>query len=293
MPKATRPPAKSKPPARRAARRSARRPVPPLSARTADPLALYELAVQGPEAEIDFVTRTFRRLRERPLRVLREDFCGTAISACEFVRRHEDNRATALDLHRPTLAWGREHNVAALPAAARSRIELIPCDVLMPPARATNVDAVLAMNFSYWLFKSRDALRAYFASVRASLADDGVLFMDTYGGWESMKLQTERRRLKGFRYVWEQEAYDPITGDLTCHIHFEFHKGPPLRRAFTYRWRLWTLPEILDLLAEAGLRNVTVYWEGDDGKGGGNGVFRPRKVGEACAAFIAYITAEK
>ena len=87
-------------------------------AQRADLHALYQEAVQCVESEIDFVDETFFRLRGRRARVLREDFCGTANTACEWVRRRADNRAIAVDADPEVLDWGRKHNVAALGAAA-------------------------------------------------------------------------------------------------------------------------------------------------------------------------------
>lgn len=265
---------------------------PPFTARTADKYTLYELAVQAPDAEIGFVDRTFKKLRGRTATTLREDFCASAASACEWVRKRRTNRAVALDLDPTVLAWGRDNNLAKLDDDQRSRISLLERNVLTP-GDARNVDIVLAMNFSYWIFQQRATMLAYFKSVRESLARDGVLFMDIYGGWESHKAQVERRRCKGFTYIWEQAWLHPISGEMQCYIHFEFPDRTRIRRAFSYVWRLWTIPEIRDLLAEAGFARTTVYWEGDDGKGGGNGVFRPSATGEDGASFICYITAEK
>ena len=64
----------------------------------ADVHALYQQAVQCVEAEIDFVDETFAKLRRRRARRLREDFCGTASAACEWVRRRRTNRAVAVDI---------------------------------------------------------------------------------------------------------------------------------------------------------------------------------------------------
>lgn len=264
----------------------------PLSARTADRHTLYELAVQNVEAEIDFVDRVYTKLRGRRARRLREDFCGTYASSCEWARRRPDNTAVGLDLDQPTLDWGREHNHAKLKPDAAARVRTFRRNVLHPPRAGRGVDIVLAMNFSYWIFHAREQLLGYFRTVRASLARGGVFFLDHYGGWEAMKPQQDRRREKGFTYIWDQAEYNPITGAYRCHIHFRFRDGTMMRRAFTYDWRLWTLPEIRDLLAEAGFRRVTVYWEGDDGRGGGNGVFRPSLKGEPCPSFITYIVAE-
>jgi hypothetical protein len=268
-----------------------------LTAKNADKHRLYQIAVQCPEAEIDFVTATFKKLRGRPARLMREDFCGTAFSACEFVKRHKDNRAVGLDLHQPTLDWGRRHNLSQLNPDEQRRIRLLRRDVLQPGKEGSGVDFVNAMNFSYWLFHTSKDLCGYFMTVRGSLARDGVLFLDVHGGYEATKVMQERRRLSyrgnKFKYVWDQQAFDPISNRCRCAIHFEFEKGPALMNAFVYRWRVWSVPEIREMLAIAGFRKSTVYLEGDDGKGGGDGVFRPRTKGDADASFIGYIVAEK
>lgn len=266
----------------------------PLTAKTSDPHLLYQAAVQCPEAEMDFVEAQFKRLRGRPARKIREDFCGTAYSSCEWVRRHPENTAIGLDLDLATLQWGADHNVSKLPAEARDRVALLRRDVREPgPGASAGLDAILAMNFSYWIFDTREALRGYFKTVRRSLAADGALFMDVWGGFESMKEQEERRRCKGFTYVWEQHRYNPITAELICHIHFEFPDKTKLFRAFSYRWRLWTVPEIRELLLEAGFKRVRFFGEGNDKSGGGNGVFRETVKHDADASFVAYLVAEK
>lgn len=268
-----------------------RRVPPPPTAAKADPHALYQFAVQCPEAEVAFVDRAFKAIRGRSATIIREDFCGTAYTSCAWVRHRRRNFAIGLDLHRPTLEWGIAHNVAALPAEAKDRIVLLERDVLHPGNDLPRVDAVLAMNFSWWLFTTRDQLLAYFRAVRKSLRPDGVFFFDIYGGWEAAKLQTERRRQIGFTYVWDQVDFDPLTNIQTAHIHFDFRDGTRLRKAFTYRWRVWTIPEAREIALAAGFRDVQVYWEGDDDNGGGNGIFRRSTKGEACPSFIAYLSA--
>ena len=89
----------------------------PRQAELADRHVLYEAAVQCVEAEIDFVDAEFKRLRGRRAQVLREDFCGTANTSCEWVRRRRDNIAVGVDIDADVLAWGREHHVAGLKPA--------------------------------------------------------------------------------------------------------------------------------------------------------------------------------
>lgn len=256
---------------------------------------LYQRAVQEPASEVNFADRVFRKLRGRPAARLREDFCGTAAVACEWVTRRKTNTAVGLDLHAPTLAWGREHNVAKLKPESQSRVTLLKRSVLSPGPTGS-MDLILAMNFSYWVFKERAILLQYFRSVRRSLGRDGVFILDIYGGPDAIDEMRERRPIggkkRGFTYIWDQAKVDHLTNETLCHIHFRFPDGRGVRKAFTYDWRIWSIPEVRDVLADAGFTKSRVYWEGDDGKGGGTGVFRESKHGECGAAFIAYISAE-
>lgn len=260
-------------------------------ARRADRHALYERAVQGVEAEVDFVRRTFRQLRGRsPLR-LREDFCGTAAISCHWATRSRDHRAVGVDLDPEVLEWSRRNRLGRLTAAQQGRVRLLQEDVLK--VRTGRMDVVCAFNFSYWIFKERQVLREYFRRARAALVRDGLFFLDAFGGYEASRQQRERTRHRGFTYVWDQARYYPVTGEILCHIHFSFPDGSRMREAFSYDWRLWTLPEIREILLEAGFGRVTVWWEGTDRDGRGNGVFSLEEKGESEAGWVAYLVAER
>ncbi|MDX1528891.1 MAG: class I SAM-dependent methyltransferase [Gammaproteobacteria bacterium] len=262
----------------------------PSMAERADRHILYEKSVQCVEAEIDFVDDTFTELRDRKAKTLREDFCGTANTSCEWVRRRRTNHAIGVDLDADVLAWGREHNAAKLGSAA-SRLTLINEDVL--EVHTDPVDVVLAMNFSYWIFKHRPLMRFYFRRVRDALVDDGVLFLDAFGGSEAYIEVEEETKYDGFTYIWDQAEFNPVNAETLCHIHFKFPDGSRMRNAFSYSWRLWTLPELRELLDEAGFTRSTVYWQGEDEDGEDDGDFQPTEKGEADLAWIAYIVAEK
>lgn len=265
-----------------------------------DRFVLYQRAVQEPQSELDFIDAEFRRARGRTPTALREDFCGTGLVSCAWARRRRANVAVGVDLDRATLDWGLARNVARLTPAQRRRVTLVRRDVRRAPrgpaGGRSRFDVVFAGNFSWWVFHERRDLLAYFRAARRSLARDGLFILDIMGGWESMREQTDRWRVggvkRGFMYRWRQERFDPVTGRARCSIGFTLDDGRRVSRAFTYDWRVWTIPETRDALADAGYRRTTVYWEGDDGKGGGNGVFTPAEHGEACASFIAYIIAE-
>ncbi|MEN8214385.1 MAG: class I SAM-dependent methyltransferase [Pseudomonadota bacterium] len=259
----------------------------------ADRHRLYELAVQCPEAEVDFIEAAFRELKGRRAQSLREDFCGTAAVCCEWIRRSRHNSAIGIDLDAEVLQWGKEHHVAGLDNSQRKRLTLLHQDVLS--VKSARVDAIAAMNFSYWLFKERSLLQQYFKATCSALADDGALFIDAYGGYESFQEIEEEREIEeqGFTYIWEQERFNPVDNGLICSIHFEFDDGSRIERAFHYDWRLWTLPEIRELLLECGFSRVTTWWQGFDEDGEGDGVFKQVTTADADAGWICYLVAEK
>lgn len=265
------------------------------TAATADKHELYQLSVQDPEVEIAFVHRVYKKTFGRAPLTLREDFCGTAFFCAEWVKSHVDRTAIGIDLDQPTLDWGMRRNIAPLGAAA-DRVKLLRQNVLDPVKQSS--DIALGLNFSYWVFMTRDEMRAYFEGVRASLSNEGLFVLDAYGGPYSMEAMTEdeieRTPIKGgFTYVWDQHAFNAIDHSVTNHIHFEFKDGSKLERAFTYQWRFWTLPELRELLLEAGFSKSHVYWEDEDEEGDGTGVYRARKKADNSGAWVAYIIAEK
>lgn len=263
----------------------------PRMADLADRHTLYQKSVQSVEDEAAFIDLRFREIRGRDLLLIREDFCGTAKMCCEWVSGSPDRRAIGVDIDPEVLNWGKERNLAALPDEAQQRVTLIQEDVFK--VNTEPVDAVLAMNFSYWLFKERSKLLSYFRSLRDALADDGLLFLDAYGGYEAHQIIEEERECDDFTYIWDQDDFDPITHSMRCFIHFHFPDGSKMKRAFEYDWRLWTLPELRELLAEAGFSNVSIWWEGADEDGDGTGEFERIEKGEPDAGWICYLIAEK
>ncbi|HEX9722777.1 MAG TPA: class I SAM-dependent methyltransferase [Vicinamibacteria bacterium] len=265
---------------------------PTLTARKADKFVLYEQSVQAPEIDCRFLARYYKKMTGRPARVFREDFCGTAALSCWWVRLHSENRAIGVDLDAGTLKWARGHNVSRLKEDQRKRVRLIRNNVLT--VRFPKVDIVAAMNFSYSVFKTRDLMRQYMRNAYRSLRPHGLLMMDAWGGRDTMLETQDRRRLHGFTYIWDQVDFDPVSHDILCKIHFEFRDGTKMRNAFIYGWRLWTLPEMQEIMTEAGFHDVHVLWEGSDRKTGeGNGRFRRCTRGGDEEAWIAYVVGRK
>lgn len=271
--------------------RAPRRHTRPLAA-DADRYALYQRAVQSPEFDIALMTRVYRAHNGRPPLLLREDFCGAAALACAWVASGRERRAFGIDLDPEPLAWGALHNWQALPEQARRRVQLVQGDVRT--VRTPRADLIAAHNFSFFIFRQREQLLGYFRSARRQLAEGGLLMLDVLGGSDTQTEEREevRRIGGGVRYVWEQKRYDPIQNRALFAIHFAFKDGSLLKDAFAYDWRMWTIPELRELLAEAGFAFSEVYWEDAEGDTGeGSGVFRRRRQAPAEACWMALIAA--
>lgn len=261
--------------------------MPKHTARTADKHALYQESVQSPEAEVEFIDRVYKRHYDHVPALFREDFCGTALISCEWVKKRKENHAYGVDLHRPTIDWGVKHNIDRLPQRAADRVHLVNDDVLN--VTKPKVHVVGAFNFSYFIFKEFDGLVAYFRAVKESLDKRGLLILDAYGGYEAQQVMKEETKYDGFTYVWDQAEYNPINDHTTCHIHFRFPDGTMMKKAFSYDWRLWTLGGIQDALLAVGFKATEVYWEGTNKDGDGNGVYRKSKKAENTPGWNAYI----
>lgn len=260
-------------------------------ARQADKHELYQRAVQDPSHDLPLVERIFRRETGRRPLSLREDFCGTALMSAAWVRSHRERTATGIDLDASVLAWGHARNREPLGEDAE-RLTLLQQDV-RDPVRGP-FDLALAFNYSYSIFRTRRELRSYFESVRKSLAPDGLLVLDVYGGPEAQEVREERRRLKGgVTYVWDQDYVNPIEMRVVNYIHFRFRDGSELRRAFRYEWRLWSCPELRELLEEAGYAWVDFHFEDEDADGHPTGTYRRRVEVPNDPAWLAYVVAGK
>ena len=271
----------------------------PTMAEQADRHALYQESVQFPEAEVDFMSKIFKKLRGRKAISIKEDFCGTAYLATEWCKSDPERTAIGVDFDGPTLDWGRKHNLEAAGEDVAKRITLIEDDVRV---KTDKVDITNAFNFSYCLFEKRDELIDYFKKARESLNDDGLLILDLFGGTECADVLEEETELEdqNATYIWEHVSFNPINNHMECAIHFEFDDGSRMDEAFTYCWRLWAIPEILELLEEAGYSKSHVYWEEyiesddeDDDELEGTGEYYETTEVENQESWMIYIVAEK
>jgi len=257
-----------------------RKPAAALNARNADPHALYEQAVQQPQIVIGLIEEMFEQVREREPVTLREDFCGTANLSSMWVRSDPERAAVSIDNDAAVLEWAEQHNRRPLLDAA-GRLRLLRRDVLDASHKA---DVVVSLNFSHFIYKTRDDLLRYLRHARRCTKPGGVFLCDAFGGPASINPCLDRRRFSEFDYLWEQRRYDPLTNEIDCRIHFTFRNGTRLNDAFIYDWRMWTLPELREALLEVGFNDVGIYFESEEG-------FVADVDAVDCDAWVAYLVA--
>lgn len=268
----------------------------PTMAEKADKFHCYQLSVQCTENEVDFFDQAYSdAYGDKPM-ALREDFCGTYAVCCEWVKSHSERTALGIDLCEETLQWGTDNNLIRLDAEQRQRVTVLEQDV-----RKQNVpraDVLAAQNFSFWCFKTREEVVSYFKTAHANLHDNGVMVMDMMGGGDCYKEDImDKRKIakgkKGFSYHWEQARFNPVNADCSFYIHFKFKDGSKLKRAFEYHWRFWTLPEVREMLAEAGFKNSLVYWELEDEDGLDTGDWVPMEEAPSYPSWLCYVVGVK
>lgn len=271
-------------------------------AKQADRYELYELSVQHAPHEVKLFILAYQHCFAQAPKVLREDFCGTHAVCHAWIESDPERVAIGIDLDPEPIAWGRKKR--PLSAEAETRLTLLEEDVLM--ADVVKADVVAAQNFSYNFFHDRATLLRYFKAAYQALGEQGIFVLDTFGGaecYEEHHLETREveypenlplsSHIKTFTYEWEQMRFDPITHHTEFHINFEFKDGSRMERAFTYPWRLWTIPELREVLAEAGFAFSEVWWDTDKEDHDGFSMYAPTPQGSPDPAWVAYVVGVK
>lgn len=251
---------------------------------------LYEESVQSPDSDLKFIETEYKRTYGRGPLSLREDFCGTGALLKEWVQSDSKRSAVGIDLDSDPIRYGLKTHYASLTEQEKTRVNYVQANVLS--ASRHKAEVICAFNYSYCIFKDRAMLLNYFKGVRKALKPKGLFFLDTFGGTEAMMESEEGRNVGGFTYYWECESFNPLTNECFYSIHFK-RRGASKKhkRVFTYDWRFWTMPELRDVLKEAGFRDIKSYWEGDGPEGTGNGKFKESTKAENCLSWISYLVA--
>ncbi len=252
----------------------------------------YENSVQTPEEHVRIFDRMFLDLRGRRALSLREDFCGTFLISCEWVKSLPERTALGIDLDPEPLDYGLHNGFRKLSPSERKRVKLLREDVSIPKKQKS--DLIGAGNFSFYIFKTRDQLKRYFKAALESLTKDGIFVLEMAGGPGFTVKAREQRTytvsgLGRFVYYWDQKSFDPISQHGMYAIHFKDRHGRMHRDCFTYDWRVWNIPEIREVMIDAGFKETIVYWEDPGPDGEGTDEYVRTEVGDNAHAWIAFV----
>jgi cyclopropane fatty-acyl-phospholipid synthase-like methyltransferase len=200
-------------------------------------------------------------------------------------------QAHGVDLDPEPIEYGKESYLTQLSTSQKARVEIHWANVL--EAGLPRADVVCALNFSFFIFKQRATMLTYFKNVYATLNPGGIFVTDCFGGSQCFGANEEDTEHRTHTYYWDQVNFDPVTNEAMFHIHFKLKGQKKTEKVFTYDWRMWSIPEIREMMAEAGFKKTYVYWEGTTRNGEGDGNFKQVTQGEECEAWIAYVVGSK
>jgi SAM-dependent methyltransferase len=258
---------------------------------------LYEEFVQSPQWQTTYMPRFHKKLTGQTAHSMREDFCGTGVISCDWVKKSPRNRAVGLDLDPEPLGRAKTVHRAALPAHLQKQVSFLRQDVLVPTRE--KFDMIGAHNFSFYVFHERKELLRYARAARQSLKKNGTFFLEMAGGpgfVEAGSAPVVSTNLEGYGkagYVWEQRNHDPLRATGEYAIHFRQKNGKWLRDAFVYDWRLWEIREVRELLCEAGFKKTAVLWQTDRELRNGTLEYAVTETGDFCEVWLAYVVGVK
>lgn len=257
-----------------------------------DRFDLYELAVTNPVPLARFL---FAAHSGRP-RVLREDFSGSGALCRGWQLVAPSAKSIAVDADQVPL-----RKLAGVEGVRAVNADVMTCRL--------KADIIAATNFPLGYWHTRELLVAYLEHARRCTAPSGIFACDLYGGSDAFTPGKTSVTLRGpsgerIRYTWEQRNADPITARVFNAIHFHIASKSRGRRAarpvefrdaFTYDWRLWSIPEMRDAMLDAGWASVDIYDTlGDAIDQDGRVYVRPLEPGDVLDdPYVVYLIARR
>ncbi|KAL1921142.1 uncharacterized protein VTP21DRAFT_10858 [Calcarisporiella thermophila] len=246
---------------------------PPLAS-TADKHSLYHESVQAPRRECQTLANIYRHLSQQhpiiPPRILREDFCGTAILCHEWVHRDVNREAIGIDLDKEVLEYGRRRLEDSVEG---ERVRLVHEDVRK--VKGLKADILCALNYGICYLHKRRELVSYLRNCKEDLNENGVFICDLFGGLTAHTGQYGRKhRGSNFefcnalfiQYFFEQTPVDTVSSLAKCRLHFRFEDGKLahycsswMKNAFSYEFRLYTIREVREAMEEAGFTQTHIW----------------------------------
>ena len=258
---------------------------------------LYENSVQTPDLHVKWFDEVFKEHFGRQAHSLKEDFCGTHWQSVEWVKMHSKNTALGLDLDPEPIEYGKRTRDVHLTAEQRKRLKIVQKNVLEPTRPGVDIQA--ASNFSFNIFHTRKELKEYFQAAYDSLGKEGIFILEMAGGTGMMDTMKEKTKITDaqenpwFTYIWKQKDYNYIKNTALYTISFKMKDGTKYKDVFVYDWRLWTIPEVREVLEEVGFKSTHAYLEDFDDDGDGDGEYIETEKSDECYTWVGFVVGVK
>ena len=116
-----------------------------------DKYKYYIASVQSPESDVEFFEQVWQELRSRKkLILLREDFCGTFIVCCQWVKSKKYRKALGIDINKEPLDYGYKAHYAKLNNHQKKRVST--CHMSVLSTKTPSAQMIVANNFSIFSF---------------------------------------------------------------------------------------------------------------------------------------------
>lgn len=261
---------------------------------------LYEHCVQNIPMTLRMVEAMHAAGARSTARTLHEDFSGSAAFAHAWCSSGPKRSALAIDMDPEAHADGKAH----------ARLKRLTADLARLPRTIpspSKADVVYAGNFATCELHAREALVAYLSRARQRLTPGGVFVCDLYAGpgaWrtgDTRVVHPPLPELPTYRvaYTWRQREADLVNGLVSNAIDFEIVNARgvavhELVNAFTYHWRLWSIPELRDAMAQAGFGEVDVYPDSPEAvDADGVAYLNPMDFLETKSSTVVYVCARR
>jgi hypothetical protein len=225
--------------------------------KTPSKFELYQKSVQNAKKEAEFFRKVFRLIFNKVATTFREDFCGTGLLSCEWVKSNVMNSAVGLDFDQETLDWGIANNVNNL-SSGSERIQLLNQNVLDEFDTKQKFEIICSLNYSHFLLPQRKMILKYFTNMVKNLETKGIFIMDFYGGSHIYSDHKYQHNKSSNFYEFSGKQMNIIANTSKCSLNYKVKKNK-YKPFFSFNFRIYSIIELREALEEAGLTQFKLY----------------------------------
>lgn len=218
---------------------------------------LYQKSVQSAKKEVEFFRKVYRLIFNKVPELFREDFCGTGLLSCEWVKNAVMNQAVGLDYDRETLEWGRSNNINNLPSGSE-RIKLIEHNVLKEYDPTQKFEIICSLNYSHFLLQKRTEILKYFQNMSINLDTKGIFILDFYGGSHIYEDHKYQKSKSSSFYEFSGKQMNILNNQSACSLNYKIKKNK-YKALFSFNFRIYSIIELREALEEVGLNTFKLF----------------------------------